>query len=109
MSAKVVQGQRSNLVRSLKNTWLIKKILKIDLKKIRTCKRNRNYRASCSLKRIKGLINPCLVLFSQQSMIITPNGVSGLNAMLLVEEVLKHEQGIAPSLSMVERTAVTWG
>ena len=42
-------------------------------------------------------------------MVITPNGASGLNAMLLVEEVLKHEQGIAPSLSMVERTAVTWG
>ena len=29
--------------------------------------------------------------------------------MLLVEEVLKHEQEIAPSPSMVQRTAVAWG
>ena len=42
-------------------------------------------------------------------MVITPIGASGLNAVLLVEEVLKHEQGIAPSPSTVERNAVTWG
>ena len=43
-------------------------------------------------------------------MAITPNGVIGLNAVRLVEEVPKHEQGIVPTQrhSTVERTVVNW-
>ena len=41
---------------------------------------------------------------------ITPNGANGPTVVLLVEEVLKHEQGHVPTPhhSTVERTAVNW-
>jgi len=43
-------------------------------------------------------------------MVITLNGPSGLTAVQLVEEVRKHEQGLAPAPlhSTVERTAKNW-
>ena len=49
-------------------------------------------------------------MYSQRSMVITPNGASGLNAVRLAEEVHKQEQGHVPTRlqNMVERTALNW-